>query len=67
MVKRYAAQWSLWIILNVASITMWTIALALNTEIGGFAAAGAPAMILMWTMYLINAVYGYSLWRKSAR
>jgi len=67
MVKRFAAQWVLWIVVNIASITMWTIALAMNTEIGGFSAGGAPAMILMWTMYLINAVYGYSVWKRASR
>jgi nicotinamide mononucleotide transporter len=66
MVKRIAAQWILWIIVNIASIGMWTIALVLNTEIGAFAAGGAPAMILMWSIYLINAFYGYKVWRKKA-
>ena len=67
MVKRYAAQWLLWIIVNIASIVMWSIALALNKDIGGFAASGAPAMILMWTIYLLNAIYGYRVWIISSR
>lgn len=67
MAKRYAAQWALWIVVNIASISMWSIAWALNTEIGGFAASGAPAMVLMWTMYLINAVYGYNVWRRKSK
>jgi len=67
MVKRIAAQWLLWIIVNIASIAMWSIALVLNTEIGGFAAGGAPAMILMWSVYLVNAFYGYKMWRKKAK
>lgn len=63
MAKRYAAQWLLWIVVNVASIGMWVIALALNDA----APVDALAMILMWSMYLINAVYGYTVWLKTAR
>jgi len=60
MVKRYAAQWILWIVVNVASIGMWSIALINATDTSN----NAIAMLLMWTMYLINAVYGYTVWRK---
>ena len=67
MAKRYAAQWGLWIVVNIASISMWSIAWALNTEIGGFAASGAPAMVLMWTMYLVNAIYGYITWVRASK
>lgn len=64
MVKRYAAQWLLWIFVNIASIGMWSIAYVTNKEIDGFNSGQAPAMIFMWMMYLINATYGYYIWRK---
>jgi nicotinamide mononucleotide transporter len=66
MAKRYAAQWLLWIFVNVASIGMWSIALLMNKEIGGFGPGGAIAMIFMWSMYLINAAYGFYIWRKKS-
>jgi nicotinamide mononucleotide transporter len=68
MVKRIAAQWVLWIVVNIASIAMWTIALVLNTNFETrFDAGGAPAMILMWSLYLLNAFYGYRVWRSKAK
>jgi len=67
MAKRYAAQWLLWIFVNIASIGMWSIAYFANKEIGGFNSGQAPAMIFMWSMYLINAVYGFYIWRKKSK
>ena len=49
MVKRYAEQWPLWIIVNVASIYLWI-------------SAGDIVQTTMWSMYLINAIYGWYLW-----
>ncbi|WNY28542.1 Nicotinamide riboside transporter PnuC [Methanimicrococcus stummii] len=54
MALRYKEQWLLWIIVNIISIIMWTL-------------AGNPIMVLMWTAYLINAVYGYYNWNKGAK
>ncbi|MDV0445915.1 Nicotinamide riboside transporter PnuC [Methanimicrococcus sp. At1] len=51
---RYKEQWLLWIIVNIISIIMWTL-------------AGNPIMVLMWTAYLINAAYGYYNWNKGAK
>lgn len=63
MAKRYSQQWDLWIIVNVASIGMWTLAIINSTsDIGN-----AVAMILMWSMYLANALYGRYNWKKTAR
>ncbi len=49
LTKRYREQWLLWILINVGSIIMWTV-------------KGDPTMVIMWTAYLINAVYGYIKW-----
>jgi len=49
MVKRYAEQWPLWIIVNIASIYLWV-------------SAGDIVQTTMWSMYLINAIYGWYLW-----
>lgn len=63
MVKRYSQQWDLWIFVNIASIGMWTLAIINSTsDIGN-----AVAMILMWSMYLANALYGRYNWRKTSR
>ena len=55
-VLRYKEQWTLWIIINIASVIMWTM--LLNTP------NGSITMIIMWAAYLINSIYGYFNWKK---
>lgn len=49
MVLRYREQWLLWILLNVISIALW----AENTS-----------MYVMYSVYLLNSLYGYYNWSK---
>lgn len=58
-VKLYKEQWLLWIIVNIVSIYMWSIALIRGQE-------NSLLMIVMWSAYLVNAIYGYYNWRKLA-
>lgn len=51
MVKRYAEQWPIWIVVNIASIYMWI-------------QYGDWIQVSMWSMYLLNAMYGWNLWVK---
>lgn len=51
MVKRYREQWILWIIVNIFSIFMWL-------KLGDY------VMVIMWSAYLVNAIYGYINWGK---
>ena len=55
MVFRYKEQWILYIILNVFTIIMWFIRLKNGSPDGAI-------MIVMWSAYLVNAVYGYYNW-----
>ena len=57
MAMRYSEQWLLWIIVNVASIALWSLRLGSGVE-------GAAPMVVMWSAYLVNAVYGYITWNK---
>ena len=59
MMWRYKEQWLLYIILNIVTIVMWAIRLANGSTDG-------EIMILMWTAFLINAVYGYVMWAKGS-
>lgn len=54
MVLRYREQWVLWIVVDVVTVIMWII-------------AGDFLMTVMWTIYLINAVYGLIMWTKMSR
>jgi len=60
MMLRYREQWLLWIIVDVVSITMWAFRIGSGVE-------GAPAMLVMWSAYLINAIYGYYKWYSVVR
>ena len=56
MVKRVTEQWILWIAIDIVSIYMWFYILAK----GG----NDISMLIMWSAYLVNAIYGYYNWRK---
>lgn len=57
MLRRFAEQWILWIAVNVLSIVMWAYVLATQ---GG----NDYTVLVMWTAFLINSVYGYVNWVK---
>jgi nicotinamide mononucleotide transporter len=56
MTFRYAEQWVLWIIVDVVSVWMWWVAFQANES--------DITVLVMWTAYLINAVYGLIVWIK---
>ena len=53
-VKMYAEQWILWIIVDFATVIMWLMAVVDGT--------GSVAVLLMWTVYLLNAFIMYFKW-----
>lgn len=56
MVKRVTEQWILWIIVDIVSIYMWlNIFLQDGSDV---------SMLVMWSAYLVNAIYGYYNWKK---
>lgn len=59
LVKRYAEQWVMWIVVNMLSIVLW-----LNV----FLTAGESVTILvMWSAYLVNSIYGYVKWLRFSK
>lgn len=61
MVKAYVEQWTLWIIINFLSTTIW-----IQQYLNGDDSSGI-AFLLMWLIYFLNAIYGYINWRKLAK
>ncbi len=55
-VRRATAQWPLWIVEDVIEVGMW-IYVFITTK-------GDISMIIMWSAYLVNAIYGYYTWKK---
>ena len=60
MIKRYAEQWILWIVVNGLSIVLWAITL-LKSDGNDW------SMLVMWTAFLVNSVYGYVNWIKMSK
>lgn len=58
MAKAYAEQWILWIIVDTVTVVMWANICFLE---GGMMNFG---LLIMWTMWLINAIYGFVNWIK---
>lgn len=56
LTKRYSDQWFYWIMVDIWSIVMWAyIFLRDGNQI---------SMLVMWSAFLANAIYGYYNWRK---
>jgi nicotinamide mononucleotide transporter len=60
MMGRFKEQWFLYIVLNMVSIGMWF----LRFQAGGDA---GDLMVLMWTLFLLNAVYGFWRWHQGSK
>ena len=60
MVTRFMEQWILWVIVNIISVVMWTIAFSAGES-------HSALMILMWIFYLINSLNGWITWLKLSR
>jgi len=59
MARAYAEQWVLWILVNVVTIVLWSLAVYRGEP-------HAIVMVMMWGVYLINSVYGLVRWMKTA-
>jgi len=56
LTKRLTDQWLYWIMVDVLSVIMW-VYIFVTTK-------GDVSMLVMWSAFLVNAVYGYYNWRK---
>lgn len=55
--KRYTETWIMWFIYNVASCSLWIVAVVSGTS-------ESITMLIMNLTYLINSIYGYLNWKK---
>ncbi|MDR2083572.1 MAG: nicotinamide riboside transporter PnuC [Bacteroidales bacterium] len=60
MVNTYSEQWYLWIVVNVATITMWLMAYFRGEP-------NALVISTMWIVYLLNSINGLVQWSKGVR
>lgn len=59
LTKRYADQWFYWIMVDIWSIVMWVFIFIRD--------GNQVSMLVMWTAFLANALYGYYNWLKLER
>ena len=59
MIKRYTEQWIVWIVVDVVSVIMWIVAL--------FGEGQSIAVLMMWSVYLANAVIMFVKWYKESK
>jgi len=57
-VKMYMEQWVIWIVVDVVTVAMWMWAFMNGNE--------SVATLLMWVVYLLNAVIMYFKWSREA-
>jgi nicotinamide mononucleotide transporter len=60
MMWRYKEQWLLYIVLNIVTIVMWVLRVMAGGEAGDL-------MVLMWSIFLLNAIFGYWRWHTGAK
>ena len=59
MIKRFMEQWIIWIFVDVVSVIMWVYAL--------FTEGASVAVLLMWSVFLINAIIMFAQWYKDTK
>jgi len=60
MMGRYKEQWLLYIVLNIVTIVMWLLRVVAGGDAGDL-------MVLMWTLFLLNALFGYWRWHVGVK
>lgn len=58
-VRRLTEQWILWIVVDIVTVIMWGINFAQGQE--------NISMLLMWSIYLLNAIFMYIRWNREAK
>ena len=60
MALAFMEQWVLWILTNIISVSMWTMAAIHGEAYAGF-------MVIMWVFYLLNSINGFRVWSRLSR
>ena len=58
MSNKYIEQWSVWMVANLVNTILWAVLT--------FKDISNLPVFLMWTIYFINSVYGYLLWKRKS-
>ena len=59
MIKRFTEQWVIWIVVDTVSVIMWIAAM--------FTEGASIAVLLMWGVFLANAIIMFVKWLKESK
>ena len=59
MIKRFTEQWVIWILVDAVSVIMWAVDFVNGTQ--------SLAVLLMWIIYLANAIIMFVKWYKDSK
>ena len=59
MIKRFTEQWIVWIAVDAVSVLMWIVDYFNGTQ--------SIAVLLMWVIYLFNAIFMFIKWYKGSK
>ena len=58
----FMEQWYIWILVNIFSISLWTVAV-----VGGAGSGNAAVMLIKYIFYLLNSLNGLRIWLRLSR
>ena len=58
----FMEQWYIWILVNISSISLWSVAL-----MGGSGSGNAAVMLIKYIFYLMNSLNGLRIWLNLSR
>ena len=58
----FMEQWFLWILVNISSISLWTLAV-----VSGAGSGNAAVMLIKYIFYLLNSLNGLRIWLSLSR
>ena len=58
----FMEQWYIWILVNIFSISLWTVAV-----VGGTGSGNAAVMLIKYIFYLLNSLNGLRIWLRLSR
>jgi nicotinamide mononucleotide transporter len=60
MLRRFREYWLMYILVNAVSVFMWSLRFEAGNQ-------DAITMIVMWSAYLVNSIYGAYVWYKGTK
>lgn len=64
--RSYKQQWIMWLAQDIIAVTAWGVRLPMAVATGDMTSY-ALSMVIMWGIFLVNAVYGTYMWYRKPK